>query len=85
MAGPLRARADGGGWRPIGEVADVVVRETGRRSIAFQLERAAGSDGHKAVAAAFKKADGIRRQLGWSWARLICRRPRSGGKGDALG
>lgn len=85
MAGPRRARADSRGWCHIGRLGVVVVRKNGLRSIAFQLERAAGSDGHKAVAAAFKKADGIRRQLGCFWDRLICRRPGAGGNGDAPG
>ncbi len=85
MAGPRRARADSGGWRHIGRLGAVVVVETGRRTIAFQLERAAGSDGDEAAAAAFKKADGIRRQSGWSWAGLICRRPGAGGNGNAPG
>ncbi len=78
MAGPRRARADSGGWRHIGRVGAVVVHRTGLRIIVFQLERAAGSGDHEAVAAAFKEADGIRRQSGWSWAGLICRRLEEG-------
>ena len=50
MAGPRRARADSGGWRHIGALGGVVVDKIGRRTIAFQLERAAGSGGHEAVA-----------------------------------
>ncbi len=82
MAGPRHARADSGGLRQIGPFFDVVVVETGLRTIVLQLERAAGSDGDEAAAAAFKEADGIRRQSGWSWERLICRRPGTGGNGN---
>ncbi len=81
MAGPRHARADSGGLRHIGRFGDGVVHKTGRRTIAFQLERAAGSEGHEVVDA-FKKADGIRRQMGLSWERLICRRPGAGGNGN---
>ena len=84
MAGPRHARADSGGWRHIGRLGAVVVHKTGLRTIVFQLELAGGSDGREA-AAAFKKADGIRRQSGWSWAGLIFRRPGAGGKGNAPG
>ena len=73
MADPRHARADSGGPRQIGGSFDVVVHKTGLRTIVLQLERAAESDGHEAVAA-FKEAHGIRRQLGWSWAWLICPR-----------
>ena len=71
-------RADSGGPRQIGPLFDAVVQKTGRRTIAFQLERAAESGGDEALVAAFKEADGIRRQSGWSWAALICRRPGDG-------
>ncbi len=77
MAGPRHTRADSGGPRQIGPIFDVVVDKTGIRTIVLQLERAAEADGHEAVAA-FKKADGIRRQLGCSWERLICRRLEEG-------
>ncbi|MCH8111410.1 MAG: hypothetical protein IH905_05565 [Proteobacteria bacterium] len=83
MAGSRDGRADSGGPRQIGPFFDVVVHKTGLRTIVFQLERAAGSGDHEAVAAAFKEADGIRRQSGWSWAGLICRRPGDGGNGNA--
>ena len=75
MAGPRHARADSGGSRQIGPLFDAVVQKTGLRAIAFHLERASGSDGDEAAAAAFKEGDGIRRQSGWSWERLICRCP----------
>ncbi len=78
MAGPRHARADSGGWRHIGRLGAVVVHKTGRRTITFQLERAAVSGGDEAVAAAFKQADGVRRQLGCSWDRLICHGPGDG-------
>ena len=78
MAGPRHARAARGGPRQIGPLFDAVVHQTGRRTIVFQLERAAGSGDHEAVAAAFKEADGILRQSGWSWAGLICRRLEGG-------
>ncbi len=78
MAGPRHARADSGGLRHIGRFGDSVVHKTGCRTIAFQLERAAESGGDEALVAAFKKADGIRRQLGWSWAWLICPRLEEG-------
>ncbi len=77
MAGPRHPRADSGGLRHIGRFGDVVVHKTGLRGIVLQLERAAESDGHEAVAA-FKKADKIRRQFGWSWACLTCPRLEEG-------
>ena len=78
MPGSRDGRADSGGPRQIGPFFDGVVHKVGRRTIAFQLERAAAeSDGHEVVDA-FKKADGIRRQLRLSWARLICRRLEEG-------
>lgn len=78
MAGPRDGRADSGGPRQIGPFFDVVVVETGLRTIAVHLERAAESGGDEALVAAFKKADGIRRQLGCSWERLICPRLEEG-------
>ncbi len=78
MAGPRDGRADSGGLRHIGRFGDVVVHKTGRRTIAFQLERAAESGGDEALVAAFKESDGIRRQLGCSWEQWICRRLEGG-------
>ncbi len=77
MAASRDGRADSGGPRQIGPFFDVVVDKTGLRTIAVHLERAAESDGHEAVAA-FKEADGIRRQMKSSWARVICRRLEEG-------
>lgn len=71
MPGSRDGRADSGGPRQIGPFFDAVVHKTGLRGIVLQLERAAESGGDEALVAAFKKADGIRRQLGWSWAWLI--------------
>lgn len=83
MAGPLRARADSGGWRHIGEVGAGVVRETGLRTIAAHLERAGGSGG-RAAAAAFTEAAGIRHQLRRFREWVIRRRP-GNRNGDAPG
>ncbi len=78
MAAPRHARADGGGPRQIGPFFDVVVHRIGLRAIAFHLKCASGSDGDEALVAAFKQADGVRRQLGCSWDRLICHGPGDG-------
>lgn len=71
MAGPRDGRADSGRPRQIGPFFDDVVLKIGLRTIAVYLERAGGSGDHEAVAA-FKEADGVRRQLGCSWEWLIC-------------
>ena len=70
MAGPLRARADSGGWRQIGEVADGVVHRIGRQAISFHLSRAAETTGPEALMA-LAEADAIRRSLGLSWSQYV--------------
>ncbi len=69
-APPRHARDDGGGWRPIGEIADDVVRRIGFRAIRFHLNPAAASGGCEALASV-REASGICRQLGLSWDQVV--------------
>lgn len=59
-------------WCHVGQAAEGVARATGLNSIVRQLDTAsAGDDG--AALAKFREADGIRRQMGCSWAELIAK------------
>ena len=55
------------GLTHIGEVADVVVVDTARRSIVRHLDAATAS----ADTASFRAADAIRLRAGWPWSEII--------------
>ncbi len=67
---PLHAARESGGPHHIGEIVDRVVRQLGRRAIAFHLSRAVETTGDEALMA-LAEADSIRRRLGLSWGQYV--------------